>query len=570
VALHAGYSHSSLALTSLAAYAEKWSCEHQMALFEVLVNVNHQSLIESLVAYAPAIIGFSTYLWNINTALHLSRVLKCLLPRCQIVFGGPEAGPRGKELLLHEPSLDFVIEGEGEAALAGLMQAIFVQDHDLTQISGLYYRQQDLIRNNPIRHLPVDKIPSLRAQGVLNDQKSLLYWETSRGCPYRCSFCSSATEELRIFPLERVLDDLDLIKQYQNKTIKLLDRSFHLGKQRTLTLLKRFADTPSGLRFHLELNPDRICAEAIAILREAEPGKFQFEIGLQTLNDSVLARIERKMDVSKGLKNIQQLVSMHRHPVHLDLIVGLPGEHMQQCAQSLDRTFLLYPDHLQLGVLKLLPGTPLHAQAGDLGYRWDPDPPYEILAHPMLDFSELAHFKRYAELLERFYNSGYLRNTLAGLVCICFSNRLTLCLDRLLKVIGLELVRDNLQPDALFKHMCQFLQPYLETYPRLEEWLLWDYSHFSLVTGKTPKWIAEKLHQSKRIVVDGSRRRLPVLCLTLEAVAMINRQSGYCLHPGSYAIWPRQHKKGKPVRIYFIDGDKPARVVSDMIEVPDS
>jgi anaerobic magnesium-protoporphyrin IX monomethyl ester cyclase len=559
VALHAGYSHSSLALRSMAAYARRWGCEHEMALFESLVNTSHQVLLESLVEFDPALIGFSTYLWNIEASLHLARVLKQLLPECRILLGGPEAGPRGEALLHHSTEVDFVIAGEGEAALTELMDRLFGDETDWSGVSGLHYRCDNRVVRNSIRALPVEKIPTLAEQGDGGETKSLVYWETSRGCPYRCSFCSSATESLRAFPMQRVLSDLELLCTLRNKTVKLLDRSFHLGKQRTSELLRRFADTPQGLRFHLELNPDRISDEAMAIFRDCEPGKFQFEIGLQSLDDQVLRRIDRCMDVDKALANIRILVEQRRHPVHLDLIVGLPGESGELCARSLDRTFLLYPDHLQLGTLKLLPGTPLEQQAASLGYRWDPQPPYEILAHPELDFIELVRFKRYAELLERLYNSGYMRNTLAGLVTRVFNDSLCACFDALLVEAGLGLVRDNLQPDSLFERMSGFLQPFLKDHSVLGEWLLWDYAQFSLVNGKTPDWIAHHLRETGGYVVQGSRRRLPILNLSDQAVAMINRQSGRNLQQGRYAIWPRQHKKGVPVEILSVDeGSVPA------------
>ncbi|MET0065654.1 MAG: DUF4080 domain-containing protein [Candidatus Thiodiazotropha sp.] len=557
IALHAGYSHTSLALRSMAAYARIQGGPHEIRLFESLANTNHQVLIESLADYDPALIGFSTYLWNIDASLHLARVCKQLLPGCAILLGGPEAGPRGETLLQQVADVDYVIAGEGEAALTQLMQCMFGGADDWEGVSGLIHRRDGQLISNPVQAVPVETIPSLAEQGIAGEEKSLVYWETSRGCPYRCSFCSSATETLRAFPLPRVLSDLALLESLRDKTVKLLDRSFHLGKQRTTELLQRFAESPSGLRFHLELNPDRISTEAMDIFRAAEPGKFQFEIGLQSLDDQVLMRIDRRMDVHKALENIRALVEQRRHPVHLDLIVGLPGEDAQQCAESLDRTFLLYPDHLQLGTLKLLPGTPLAQQAHSLGYRWDPQPPYEVLSHPQLAFDELVLFKRYAELLERLYNSGYLRNTLAGLVTTCFGNSLCACFDLLLAESGLGLVRDNLQPDRLFEPLSRFVESFIADNPLLEEWLLWDYAQFSLVTSKTPGWIAERLRENDRFVVQGSRRRLPILHLSAQAVDMINRQSGLNLVAGRYAVWPRQHKKGVPVEIIPVEQPEP-------------
>jgi anaerobic magnesium-protoporphyrin IX monomethyl ester cyclase len=543
VALHAGYSHSSPALQSIQAMSADQPYAADMRCFETLVNTNHQNLLEALVAFAPALVGFSTYLWNIQASLRLAGLLKQLLPACRIVFGGPEAGPRGRELLESRSAVDFVIEGEGEAAFRQLARWVLYREGELEGIAGLYYRCRDQVQANPARPLAVEEIPSVIGMGLANFDKPLVYWETSRGCPLRCSFCSSAKDRLRPFPLSRVEAELEVLRGLRDKTVKLLDRSFHLGKARTQRLLQWFADTPSGLRFHLELNPDRISSEAMDLFRQAEPGKFQFEIGLQTLQAPVLDAIDRRMKVTEALANIRRLVAMHRHPVHLDLIVGLPGEDAVQCADSLDRTFLLYPDHLQLGTLKLLPGTPLREAARDLGYRWDPDPPYEILSHPALSFRELARFKRYAELLERLWNSGRLRATLAGLVSHLHGDQLSRCFDALLQEVGEGLASENLQPDRLYAKITDFVLPRLSQQPALGEWLLWDYAHYSLPTRKTPEWIASRLQQGERLNIEGTRRRLPLLHLSQTALELLNRLRGETRRPGTYAIWPMQHKK---------------------------
>ncbi|MGD9163815.1 MAG: DUF4080 domain-containing protein [Chromatiales bacterium] len=553
VALHAGFSHSSLALQSISSFSTAEPFHAELHSFEALVNVNHQGLLESLVALQPVLVGFSTYLWNIQASLRLAGLLKQLLPGCQVVLGGPEAGPRGRELLQTEAAVDFVVQGEGEAAFRDLVRWLLYDEGSLEHISGLHFRRDERIIANPVRPLTVEAIPSPISSGQASFDKPLVYWETSRGCPFRCSFCSSAEDRLRTLPMARIEADLKVLEGLQNKTVKLLDRSFHLGKARTKQLLERFAATPSGLRFHLELNPDRISDEAMAIFRRAEPGKFQFEIGLQTLQEPVLNAIDRRMSIPKALDNIRRLVEMHRHSVHLDLIVGLPGEDAGLCADSLDRTFALYPDHLQLGTLKLLPGTPLRERAEQLGYRWDKTPPYEILCHPRLSFHEIARFKHYAELLERLWNSGYLRATLAGLVENLYQGRLSSCFDDLLDEAGIGLAMENLQPDRLFERISDFVVDRLSQLPELAEWLLWDYCHYSLLNRKTPAWIARRLTQGERISVDGTRRYLSVLTLSDTAVGLLNRLSIEKRRPGRYALWPRQHKKGKPVEIFALD-----------------
>ncbi|MCP4041933.1 MAG: B12-binding domain-containing radical SAM protein, partial [Gammaproteobacteria bacterium] len=432
ITLHAGYSHSSIALRSIATYCRDEPYYAGISLYEPLVQGNHHWLMAQLEETKPQIIGFSTYLWNIQASLRLARNLKKLLPDSCIVFGGPEAGPRGKQLLDTETALDFVVDGEGERAFRDLVTWRIYGRGSLPKISGLIWRDSDgRILHNPVQVLPVEELPSLFTTGVADLEKPLIYWETSRGCPYRCTFCTSATDRLRTIPWERIDADLEIILGLENRTVKLLDRSFHLGTARTIRLLKRFLHSPDSLRFHLELNPDRISPEVIKIFSQASPGKFQFEIGLQTLDGQVLANIDRLMDVQHGLENIRTLIELKKHPVHLDLLVGLPDEDRSGCRDSLDRVFLLFPHHLQLGTLKLLPGTPLRQQATRFGYTWDDEPPYEILGHRHLEFLDLIRFKHYGELLERLWNSDLLVNTLMWLIPNHFAASVSDCFDYL-------------------------------------------------------------------------------------------------------------------------------------------
>ncbi len=242
VALHAGYSHSSLALQSIAAYSVDEIGFPDIRIFESLVNKSQQDLLEQLVTQQPVVVGFSTYLWNIEACLHLAGLLAQLLPDALLVLGGPEAGPRAEELLSRHPEIDYVIDGEGEMAFRDLLKWILHGKGRLSEISGLVRRESGNTLRNPIQQIPVDQIPAPVSNGMMTFDKPLVYWETSRGCPFKCTFCSSADERLRVFPSERIEADLAVLETLQNKVIKLLDRSFHLGKARTVALLERFAE----------------------------------------------------------------------------------------------------------------------------------------------------------------------------------------------------------------------------------------------------------------------------------------------------------------------------------------
>ncbi len=553
VTLHAGYHHSSLALRSIAAFCRDQPFFPALMIREGLVKSSSDELFAELVAARPRLVGFSTYLWNVQPLLRLARNLKALMPDVRIVLGGPEAGPRAEALLASEAWLDFVIDGEGEAGFRDLARWCLYGAGELATISGLVWRDGDgAPHRNPMQLLSPEQWVSPYTSGLGALDKPLIYWETSRGCPYRCTFCTSSTDRLRTASLAQVDADLAVFSHLEHKTVKLLDRSFHLGAERTLQLLQRFLATPDTLRFHLELNPDRVSDQALALFAEAPPGKFQFEIGLQTLSDAVLERIDRAMEVPRALDRIRELVALRRHPVHLDLIVGLPGEDADSCRQSLDEVFRLHADHLQLGILKLLPGTPLLEQAARFGYRWDAEPPYEILCHERLTHAELMRFKRYAELLERLWNNGLLCNTLAWLVEHHFAGSVSRCFDRLLAGPAGALASERRQPDFAFAVLIDALAELVDRDAVLAQLLLWDYAHHSLVTAKTPAWIAHRLSATETLLRHFGNRRMPVLELSGPAAAAISRRRIEPLPAGRYAVWAQRDRKGRPAEIVAV------------------
>lgn len=554
ITFHAGYSHSSLALAALQAACAEEPFFPQIHRLEPLEKADPRWVLEQVLARRPAVAGFSAYLWNIERCLHLARLIKQLSPQTLIVFGGPEAGPRARELLETEAALDFVIEGEGEEAFRDLLRWRLSGVGGPEGVSGLWRRDGARIRSNPPRPPDLAALPSPFELGLIAFDRPLIYWETSRGCPFKCTFCSSAEERLRLIPLPRLERELAVIGRHKDKTVKLLDRSFHLGKGRTLGLLQRFADSGDSLRFHLELNPDRISEEAMRLFEQAAPGRFQFEIGLQTLDAGVLARIQRAMDAPLALQNIRRLTRMRRHALHLDLIVGLPGEGARQCAAALDRTFKLYPDHLQLGFLKLLPGTPLQRQATTLGYLWDRQPPYEVLQTPHLSFAEISRLKRYAELLERLWNSGLLRHTLMRLTDAHWGGALSQTFELMLHHLPDGMLRARPGPPVWLEALGGLLQPRLAADAVLRQLFLWDYCSQGVPGGRTPEWIRGLLPPPQRVKTPAGRKPLHRLQLDAVAAAIVNEWRRDPLPAGAYFLWPQRHLKGVPLEILPADG----------------
>ena len=248
VTLHAGFHHSSLALRSIAACCRDEPFYPDIRLFEPTIKTDLDQVVARIAASPPALAGFSTYLWNIDLCLQVAEELKALSPETAIVFGGPEAGPRGEELLAARPAVDFVVDGEGELAFRDLARVLLQNEGRLEAVSGLLWRDRGVTRRNRILPVTPQELISPYTEGLLDPDKPLIYWETSRGCPFRCSFCTSAGDRLRTLPDSRIEAELAVLGELEHKTVKLLDRSFHLGAKRTLRLLERFLETPDSLR----------------------------------------------------------------------------------------------------------------------------------------------------------------------------------------------------------------------------------------------------------------------------------------------------------------------------------
>ncbi len=420
--LNSQYIHSSLAPWCLLAGVNTY-CESGItaAVIEGTVNEKIEAVAQRIIAQKPQVIGFSCYIWNITATKQLIRLVKRELPEAVLVLGGPEVSYNAEEILREEPLVQYVLSGEGEKPFALLLNAIY-QGQSLKNIPGLCYREVgQTVLSEP--YTPTEEPPSPYTQQYFDALHGrIAYLETSRGCPYSCAFClSGRCGGARFYELERAKKELLLLAASGAKTIKLVDRTFNANRARAKELyrfiIENYGKTiPTGVCFHFEIAGDILDQETIELLASAPVGAMQLEIGLQSFQANTLEAIHRKTDLERLKENICGVVKSANMHVHIDLIAGLPYEDMTGFAQSFNTAYSLKPNMLQMGFLKLLHGAPMREYPEQFPCKYAQEPPYEVTETPWLSDGELKQLHQTEDALERLYNSGRFRRTLAYLL----------------------------------------------------------------------------------------------------------------------------------------------------------
>ncbi len=403
--LNASYSHSSLAIRCLAGSLAEASFD--VALCERTLKDKRRRVLEELYELEADIYGFSCYIWNINEMIAMAAQLKVIRPDAVIVFGGPEVSYEDESFFDRYPSVDLILSGEGEAALPALCHRIGREGIDAVKADGRIFRGQRydgfVTRGVPYERFPTDK--------------PLVYYESSRGCPYSCAYCLSAADHGVVAKdVETVLRELLVFEGMAGvKTVKFVDRTFNFDRERAVAVWKALASDCYTKTYHFEICADLLDEEAFACLGALPAGKVRLEVGVQSIHADTLTAIRRKPDVTACLANLTRLKALGNLHVHADLIAGLPLETWNGVGESFDA---VYPrcDVLQLGFLKVLKGSPLEKTVSRYGIVASPAAPYEALRTDALSFRELTRLHRVEEALERFGNSGHFRYALAGVM----------------------------------------------------------------------------------------------------------------------------------------------------------
>ena len=407
--LHSKYIHPSLALPYLVAYCGE-DCG-DLLIEELTIHQPKENLLAQIVACKADVVCFSMYLWNRQLSLELITALKIAVPQVRIVVGGPDVSFEGAEFFERCP-VDALICGEGEIPLKHLLSS-WKDGVEPASCPGLQRPGMDSAAAGQSLLADLDLLPSPFAAGLVDLSRGYVYYESSRGCPYSCSFCMSALDnQVRSFSMARIFRDLDLLMQAKVDQIKFVDRTFNYHAERCREIIAYILQHNISSRFHFEVGADLLDEATLQLLETVPPGTFQFEIGVQTTSSATLERIGRKSSLEKLELNVKRLIAAGNISIHLDLIAGLPGEGVEDFFNSLQKVLALKAQHLQVELVKLLPGSPLRQQAGNLKIHFDSAPPYSVLRTPQLSFDGLEEIRRVGRLLDLVGNSGRFKHLL--------------------------------------------------------------------------------------------------------------------------------------------------------------
>lgn len=406
VALNAKYSHSSLALRYLQNY-----CGTQfpgLQSLEYNINQDPQVILADLALQEPDVVGFSCYIWNIELILPLISNLRKVCPQTAIILGGPEVSFDTEFWLETYPAIDYVIAGEGEEALRRFLEEYSKSGGQLSlrqqrAIPGLVFRKDGLVVQNPQQPLDLATVPPIY-QGDLDElRQKIVYYETTRGCPYRCAYClSSVMGPVREFPLERAKEELCKLASLGVEQVRFVDRTFNYDAKRAYDLLEFMIELDTTTRFQLEVSGDILTEPILELLRRAPVNRFQFEIGVQSTHEPTLQAVSRRSDLERLREVVHFLKTQTTVRVLLDLIAGLPEEGFWRFGESFDYVYSLKPDRIHLGFLKLLRGSRLRTEADSFGCVYTDQAPYEVLYTKDLSFREIQRLKIIEDLVDKY------------------------------------------------------------------------------------------------------------------------------------------------------------------------
>lgn len=415
VGINAKYIHSNLAIRYLKEYAQSRGVSG-ICLAEFTINQRPEQILPEIFKECPDVIGFSCYIWNFSIVCRLAAELKKVLPQAFIFFGGPEVSYNAAQVL-ERTSADLVVHGEGEETVFRLLQAL-ESKAPLQSIPGITCWVEGSISENPdMPPISMDDLPFVY-HNMTELEHKIIYFESSRGCPFSCQYCLSCNDHnVRFMSLPKVYRALDFFLSQKVRQVKFVDRTFNCDKQYAMSIWQYLAEHDNGItNFHFEIAAELLDGEILSFLKTVRRGQFQFEIGVQSTYPPTLKAIRRITKLSLLRHIVGELKQGDNIHLHLDLIIGLPLESYEQFQQSFNDVYSLSPDQLQVGFLKLLKGSGLYETASQYGIVCSEFPPYEVLYTRELPYEKLLKLKMLEEMVETYYNSGRFQQLISYLV----------------------------------------------------------------------------------------------------------------------------------------------------------
>lgn len=418
VAINAKYIHSNLAVYSLKAFAgKKYSC---VEIAEYTINQQIDEILMGIYQRKPSVVCFSCYIWNITYVTYLIRELGKLLPNTDIWLGGPEVSFDAEEILLEYPQVKGIMRGEGEETFLELLNYYHGEIVDLQEVDGITYREKTdkclMVETKDRKTLDMSRIPFVY-EDIEKFRNKIIYYESSRGCPFSCSYCLSSVDKcLRFRNLELVKRELQFFIDHEIPQVKFVDRTFNCNHKHALSIWEYLKEADKGkTNFHFEVAADLLNEEEIRLIQSLRPGLIQLEIGVQSTNPQTIGEIHRTMNfqkVSEAVKKIGEKRNVHQH---LDLIAGLPYEDYESFRKSFCDVYALKPEQLQLGFLKVLKGSYMDKKKEIYELTCQNRPPYEVLSTKWISYDDVIKLKGIEEMVEVYYNSHQFEHTIERL-----------------------------------------------------------------------------------------------------------------------------------------------------------
>ena len=457
-AINAKYIHSNPGVYSLRAFARTKIPGADIEIGEYTINHQMDLILQDIYRRKPDFIGFSCYIWNISYIMEIVRDVKKVLPEAEIWLGGPEVSYDAKKVLTREPDVRGIMRGEGELTFTELVRAYLQREKtsvpdgytgesfrgqakektsgcaentrmpenaegenahsdrlDLSQIPGITYRAAngEIEGHGPQRLLSLDEIP-FYYDDMAGFENRIVYYESSRGCPFSCSYClSSIDKTVRFRSLDRVLPELQFFLDHKVPQVKFVDRTFNCKREHTLGIWRYLVEHDNGVtNFHFEVSADIFDEEELELIGKMRPGLIQLEIGVQSTTPDTIREIHRHMDLVKLKRAVDRVYDYRNTHQHLDLIAGLPYENYESFMRSFDDVYRMRPDQLQMGFLKVLKGSYMEEQVAAYDLKYRGIPPYEVLSTKWLPYSDVIRLKGVEDMVEVYYNSGQFPATM--------------------------------------------------------------------------------------------------------------------------------------------------------------